>query len=164
VVARGDPGRAPLVEGPQLYERDVVAGHGSGPELQVEPLAIQSTVEPGRWRAGWRVRNVSTQPVQLLEAWLPHGRFRAPAESLASGLQVPGGESALLELCVACSEPPGTEVENAFLILRLTWREQAWRLLARLRVKFDGAGNPHQACEALTVQPVGFSSQGRKEG
>jgi hypothetical protein len=141
-----------------------VAGHETGPELEIEPLFIQSTAEPGRWRAGWSVRNLSTERVQLLEAWLPHGRFRAAAQSLASGLQVAPGESALLELCVACSEPPGTVVENAFLILRLTWREQAWRVLARLQVTFDGAGNPHQACEAVTAQPVGFASGDSRSG
>jgi hypothetical protein len=137
----------------------VLAGQETGPELEIEPLFIQSTAEPGRWRAGWGVRNLSTEPVQLMEAWLPHGKFRAAAQSLASLPQVAPGESAFLELYVACSEAPGTEVENAFLILRLTWREQAWRVLARLRVTFDEAGNPYQACEALTVQPVGFSAK-----
>jgi hypothetical protein len=68
------------------------------------------------------------------------------------------GESARLALAVACREPAGTVVENAFLILRVLWREQLWRILARLRVVFDPHSVPENSTEVITTQPVGFSS------
>jgi hypothetical protein len=49
-------------------------------------------------------------------------------------------------------------VENAFLILRVLWREQLWRILARLRVVLDQHGVPESSTEVITTQPVGFSS------
>lgn len=67
------------------------------------------------------------------------------------------GESAQLEFAVACSGRPGTVVENAFLILRVLWREEPWRIFARLRVVFDEQGGPQTTTEVVTVQRVGFS-------
>jgi hypothetical protein len=68
------------------------------------------------------------------------------------------GESARLALAVACREPAGTVVENAFLILRVLWGEQPWRIFARLRVVFDQHEVPENSTEMVTTQPVGFSS------
>jgi hypothetical protein len=48
-------------------------------------------------------------------------------------------------------------VENAFLILRVLWREEPWRTFARLRVIFDESGGPQATTEVVTVQRVGFS-------
>jgi hypothetical protein len=42
--------------------------------------------------------------------------------------------------------------------LRVLWREQLWRILARLRVVFDQHGAPESGTEVITTQPVGFSS------
>jgi hypothetical protein len=61
-------------------------------------------------------------------------------------------------LAVACREPAGTVVENAFLILRVLWRERPWRIFARLRVVFDQHSVPENSTEVITTQPVGFSS------
>jgi hypothetical protein len=49
-------------------------------------------------------------------------------------------------------------VENAFLILRVLWREQPWRIFARLRVVFDQHHVPENSTEVVTTQPIGFSS------
>jgi hypothetical protein len=49
-------------------------------------------------------------------------------------------------------------VENAFLILRVLWREQPWRIFARLRVVFDQHSVPENTIEVITTQPVGFSA------
>jgi hypothetical protein len=67
-------------------------------------------------------------------------------------------ESARLEFAVKCEEPPGTVVENAFLILRVDWSEAPWLVLARLRVSVDENGAPQSATEAITTQRVGFSA------
>ena len=52
-------------------------------------------------------------------------------------------------------------MENAFLILRVLWLEQPWRILARLRVVCDEEGAPETTTEVVTTQPVGFSVQGQ---
>ncbi|HSF34294.1 MAG TPA: hypothetical protein VLK82_28035 [Candidatus Tectomicrobia bacterium] len=97
-------------------------------------------------------------PLQLLAAGLPHSRFRSEEQALPPTPKLLEGESARLELAVACHEPAGAVVENAFLILRVLWREQLWRILARLRVVFDERGVPENSTEIITTQPVGFSS------
>jgi len=61
-------------------------------------------------------------------------------------------------LTVACREPAGTVVENAFLILRVLWRERLWRIFTRLRVIFDQHSVPENSTVVITTQPVGFSS------
>ncbi|MGH7835396.1 MAG: hypothetical protein ACREQK_17270 [Candidatus Binatia bacterium] len=63
-----------------------------------------------------------------------------------------------LEFTVKCEEPPGTVVENAFLILRVNWSKAPWLILARLRVSVDDNGAPQSVTEAITAQPVGFAA------
>ncbi len=103
------------------------------------------------------MQNVGQYPLQLLAARLPHGRFQSEEQELASLPQLQPGESACLEFAVACSERPGTVVENAFLIVRVLWQEKPWRIFARLRVVFDEQGGPQTTMEMMTVQLVGFS-------
>ena len=67
------------------------------------------------------------------------------------------GETIDLEMGVACAEPPGTVVENAFLILRAFWKGREWRVLARMLVTIGGHGAPTVVTEVVTTQPVGFS-------
>lgn len=67
------------------------------------------------------------------------------------------GQSVQLEFSVACGEPPGTVIENAFLILRVLWLEEAWWVFARLRVVIDSEGGPRAETETVTSHPVGFS-------
>ena len=134
-------------------------GGKRGPRLLVEPAGCRAESSPDHWLAAWRIRNLSRQPLELVEAWAPHGRFRAAARPLGPDLKLLPGESASLELTVTCREPPGTVVENAFLILRLLWRDRPWRLFARHRVIFDEAGAPEPVCEVVTSQPIGFAAE-----
>jgi hypothetical protein len=96
--------------------------------------------------------------VQLLCVGLPHSRFRSEEQELSPAPELLAGESARLTLAVACCEPAGTVLENAFLILRILWREQPWRIFARLRVVFDQDSVPENSTVAITTQAVGFSS------
>lgn len=67
------------------------------------------------------------------------------------------GESARLEFAVACAADPGATVENAFLILRVNWLKEPWRILARMQVVFDEQGRPRAITELVTTQRTGFS-------
>jgi hypothetical protein len=129
-----------------------------GPTVVVDSVVPCVTSAGERWLCTWRVQNLTQESLQLLAAGLPHSRFRSEEQELSPAPKLLPGESARLALAVACCVPTGTVVENAFLILRVLWREQLWRILARLRVVFDQYGAPESSTEVITTQPVGFSS------
>ena len=105
----------------------------------------------------WHVQNQGPQPLEILAARLPHSQFRCAEKELIPTPKLLPNESTRLELQVACNEPPGSEVKNAFLILRVLWLENCWRVLVRLRVAFDEEGGPQAMTEWVTTQRVGFS-------
>lgn len=113
--------------------------------------------EPGGWNVAFAVRNEEEGPIELLEAWLPHGRFRAEAVPLTAQPSLASGASARLEFTVGFDEPQGELVENAFVILRVRWQDQEWRVLTRLAVTADADGRPVASTELITFHPVGFS-------
>lgn len=112
---------------------------------------------PGAWRVVFKVRNAGDEPVELLEAWLPHGRFRAEAVPLTAHPQLGPGASVQLAFAVKFDEPPGELVENAFVILRVRWQNEEWRVLTRLAVTADADGSPVASTELTTAHAVGFS-------
>jgi hypothetical protein len=87
--------------------------------------------------------------LRLEDAWIPHGRFRGKGHIPLSAVIDPGA-STRLDFVVSANEPPGTVVENAFLILRAG----AWRLFARMRVEFDDQARAMPMVEAVTVQSL----------
>jgi len=97
----------------------------------------------------WRVVNVSDGRVAIVEAWVPHGRFRGEGH-LPLNVVIAPGASHLLEIAVNAREEPGTIVENAFLILRT----DMCRVFARMSVPFDGTGRPRPVVEAVTAQSL----------
>jgi hypothetical protein len=129
-----------------------------GPSVAVETACPGAPSACGHWLCTWRIQNLGQEPLQLLAAGLPHSRFRSEEQELSPAPQLLPGGSARLPLVVVCCEPAGTVVENAFLILRVLWREQPWRIFARLRVVFDQHGVPEHSTEVVTTQRVGFSS------
>jgi hypothetical protein len=129
-----------------------------GPKVVVESACPSAASTCGRWLCTWRIQNLCQEPLQLLSAGLPHSRFRSEEQELSPAPELLPGESAQLTLAVACREPAGTVVENAFLILRVLWRERLWRIFARLRVIFDQHSVPENRTVVITTQPVGFSS------
>ena len=67
------------------------------------------------------------------------------------GLELTGGWCP-----VRFSEPPGTVVENPFLIVRVRERDTEWRVLARVRVTAGHDGEPVAGDSvALTIDRVG---------
>ena len=134
----------------------------AGPRLLIESVSRRPDGAPARWLVTWQVHNQGPQPLSLLAARLPHDQFHGDERNLASTPPISPGESRRLELPVACGDLRDTVVKNVFLILRVLWGDQPWRVLTRLRVTFDGDGVPEDAVEAVTAQPVGFSTRARR--
>src|SRR2546425_6019203 len=128
------------------------------PQVLIEQASRRAGTGSDCWLVAWHIQNLSRQPLQLLAARLPHSRFRSEERELVPVPQLLPGERARLEFPVACSGLPGTVVENAFLILRVLWLEEPWRVFARLRIVFDEQGGPQTTTEVVTVQRVGFSN------
>jgi hypothetical protein len=128
-----------------------------GPKVGVEEFYRTKDTESGQWLLGWRVENLTEQPVEFLSAWCPHGRFNSEERTYDPPLQARTGETATIEMPVRCEEPAGTVVENAFLILTTEWHEQQWRIFVRLRVVVSQEGVPGTAVELITTQRMGFS-------
>ena len=113
----------------------------NAPRVRVEPLSVRR----------WRITNAGDAPLRLLESWLPHGRFRGATRR--HDREIAPGESIALDLPVETAGTAGEIVENAFLILRL----EGWRVLARLRIRFDERASAHAEVVAVTSQRAGFS-------
>ena len=131
------------------------AAHDEPPTLDVAQ-AGHASGGPRLWRVAFDVTNRGAGPVALLAAWLPHGRFRCAEQQLAD-LVLPPERATQLAFEAAFDEPPGTEVENCFVILRVRWREEAWRVMARLTVTAGADGAPLAAPRLVTAHRVGFS-------
>lgn len=129
-----------------------------GPRLLIEAAACQATATHRRWLVAWRMQNLGQEPIDVLSTWLPHDKFFSGQQTLNPRLRLLPEESTRLELQVACHEPPGSVVDNAFVILRLLWLEQPWRAFARHCVVLDDAGAPQPVCQTVSIQPVGFST------
>ena len=130
-----------------------------GPRLLIEAVSSRATPVRGQWLVAWRIQNLGQEPWAVLSTWLPHDKFSSHQKTIDPPLRLLPGESTRLELPVTCHEPPGSVVDNAFLILRLLWLEQPWRAFARHRVVLDDTGTPHHVCQVVSVQRVGFSAR-----
>lgn len=108
----------------------------------MEVVACRAGPAAGLWQVTWRID--ADEPLSIEEAWVPHGRFRGASRArFDPSLAVPTN----LELQVHAAEPPGTVVENAFLILRVSGDR---RVFVRMRVEFDD--QPHPICEVVSLQ------------
>jgi hypothetical protein len=134
-------------------------GNHHGPRLLIEAASCRATAVRGQWLVGWRMQNLGQEPLAVLSTWLPHDKFFSHQKTIDLPLRLLPGESTLLDLPVTCHEPPGSVVDNAFLILRLLWLEQHWRAFARHRVVLDDTGTPQHICQVVSVQQVGFSAR-----
>jgi hypothetical protein len=112
---------------------------------------------PGTWKIRWRITN-DGDALHLTQIAAPHGKFRSPDHAIDVALAA--GERFEPQLEIACAEPPGSEIENTFLIFTAEVDEKTWRILARMRVRVGSDGVPHPVTERIDVQEVGFSGQG----
>jgi hypothetical protein len=128
------------------------------PQVAVRQISAK-LVATGTWTTEWEIRNLGAASLKILAARFPHGKFRGEEREFTPAIDLGSKEARELELEVRCEEPAGTEVENAFLILRVLQREEPWLILARLRVRVSEGGAPATTTELITAQRVGFSSQ-----
>jgi len=113
---------------------------------------VAPRAEPGEWDVTWAIRNIGPYPIELREAWLPHGRFRSSRRDFSPPIQIGPAADAELTFLVTCAEEPSAVVENAFVILVMEWRGGAWRIFARLRVPITKHGVPAPVTETFTLQ------------
>ena len=128
----------------------------------MEPRVTVEMMRPNeagadRWLTVWSITNFGDSPLEIFTARLPHGKFRSKEKAFAIPVVIAPHGNSHIEIEARCAEPPGAEVENGFLILRVAHGGEQWRILARLRIKTDACGAPTAATELITVQPVGFS-------
>ena len=128
-----------------------------GPKIEVEQVEPSRRDNSGRWSFQWRVRNLTEAPLSLLSVRVPHGRFKGEEREFGLAVEVAAQDHFILDLVVACREPPNTVIENAFLILLFNWQENHWRFFVRLQITIDHQGRPATTTESITVQQVGFS-------
>ena len=126
------------------------------PRVAVEPLAV-TRAGTDRWKVRWRITN-DGEPLHLTAIAAPHGKFRSRDHAIDVALDA--GASFEPQLEIACAEPPGSEIENTFLIVAADGVATTWRILARMRVRVTADGVPHPVTERVDVQEVGFSGQG----
>jgi hypothetical protein len=129
------------------------------PKVSVEQSSLARGAKTGIWVLTWKVINLSPEPLTIVAARLPHSLFRSPERRLSPGCKILPDRSADLACSVECTGAPGQSVENAFMILHVTWLDQPWRVFARLRVVINDQGAPHCVTELVTVQRVGFSQK-----
>ena len=127
------------------------------PRIEVEQVERGTSEKSGRWLFQWRVRNATERPMSLLSVRVPHGKFKSEERKFGPAVKVAAQDHFILDLVVACQEPPNTIIENAFLILLLNWQENQWRFFVRLQITIDQQGHPATTTESITVQQVGFS-------
>jgi hypothetical protein len=131
-----------------------------GPKISAEQVRRNMEVGSDRWLFGWRIQNLTEQPIRFLAAWCPHGQFRSEERFFEPPLQAAAGKSTTIEMSVRCNELAGAVIENGFLILLVEWLDKHWRIFVRLRVIVNQQGVPETATELITTQRVGFSGVG----
>jgi hypothetical protein len=128
------------------------------PKVRIEQEKVRRAAEH-RWRVEWKIDNLGDAPLSILAVRLPHGKFRSDEKLSDPPLEVAAHQSGRFEVEARCAEAPGAEVENAFVILRITQNGAPWLILARLRIRIDDHGTPNGVTELITVQPVGFAER-----
>ena len=127
------------------------------PKIEVEQVEHSTSENGSQWLFKWRLRNVTETPMNLLSVRVPHGKFKAEECKFEPAVKVATQDHFIVDVEIACQEPPNTIIENAFLILLVSWQENHWRFFVRLRITVDQQGSPETATESITVQRVGFS-------
>jgi len=135
----------------------VVTVSDDEPKIAIEESRRNREAGRDRWLFGWRLHNLTEQPIKVLAAWCPHGQFKSEERFFAPPLQAGGARTTTIDMAVRCDEPAGTVIENGFLILLVEWLDKQWRIFVRLRVIINEEREPETLSELITTQQVGFS-------
>ena len=122
-------------------------------------MFVYAEREKGLWRVGWRVENLSRNTLQLETVRFPHGQFKAPEQAFDPAIVLDYGAPVEFTATIACNEPAGSMVENAFAIFNGLWQQEQWRIFVRLRISVDSEARPIAATELITTQRIGFSNE-----
>ena len=128
-----------------------------GAGLHVELVHLNGTADPRVLSTRWELVNRTDEPIEVLESWFPHNQFHRPRQAFAPALTLAPRMSIQLVADVTFAAAPREVIENAFLILRARYQDQAWRIFARLRIVCDDAGHPNPVVEALSAHPARIS-------
>jgi hypothetical protein len=131
-----------------------VTAQAGPPILNVSLVGAQTVAGTHHCNVVWRLENQGAQPVELAESWLPHGQFRAPREAFVPLLILPSRDSVLHSRQVEVVVAPGGLVQNAFLIFRVFYRGDPWRIFARMNVESTLDGSVQPIMEAVTASPI----------
>lgn len=125
----------------------------NAPRLNVSVAVSQQLRDTGKAQVAWRIESLDATQVSIEESWLPHGQFRAERRAYVPPLALPAWGSSVIEREVSFAATAGI-VENAFLILRVHYREAEWRIFVRIRAEVTQSGGIDPIVESITVDPV----------
>jgi len=131
----------------------------TGPQISLSQVSLHAGTGNGLWRVGWRIENLAEHPLRLDAARFPHGQFKSGEQRFQPALVLGEREASQFESTIACAEPPGAIIENAFVIFSAIWINSSWRIFVRLRVIVDAHEEPTALTELITTQQVGFSRE-----
>ena len=134
------------------------------PKLTVQAVGMTIGPDHGILHVDWQLTNLTSEPIEILEGWLPHGRFLGERQAFEPALDLAAGESAIIQRSVRYAAEPGEIIENAFLNLRVRYGGQPWRVLTRMRVECGFAGALGLIVEAVTMHRIGFSEAATERG
>lgn len=136
------------------------------PRMSVTPAGVSVEADGRAARVDWEVTNAGSEPLQILETWLPHGRFFGERQAFEPALFLGAGATAIIRRGVRYVADPEGVVENAFLNLRVRYGGRLWRILVRVRAHSttkSPAPSLGLTVEAITVHPIGFALAGTEE-
>ena len=130
------------------------------PDMPIMTIAqVRATAGDGPYAMTFAVTNVGDDSVTLVEARLPHVVLRAAALDLTSTPALGAGETTELAFDVTYQpREDASEPSNPFLILRLAWRGEEWRVLAQLALAHDERGAPMTTTAVISAHRVGSLS------
>jgi hypothetical protein len=135
----------------------VVSGSLTSPAIELRQLAVRRHGAEGCWIIAWTVENTGAESLDLESVRLPHGAFKSAEQPFEPALKLAPAAVAEFQTQVFCRQPTGSVTENAFLIFKVSWLSEDWRVFVRVRVVVNQQGEPQAVSESVTTQKVGFS-------
>jgi hypothetical protein len=133
-----------------------VIGALGPPRVHIRPIGVAER-DGETWRVNWAIANHEPLGVRVALINAPHSQFRSDPTRLDVLLHE--GASTIVPLRVRVAGAPGSDIENAFVILTIDHAARQWRFLVRVRVTIASTAAPVLRVETITTQRVGFSAE-----